>query len=280
VISIHPRPFIFTNKELEREQHRHYVTGWRKRNVTLAKLVELACTNVWSPIVWHGKVAEKNFSHVEFAVFDIDEGQPMLPVHESLLQKNITHAILPTRSHQKVKSGKPACDRFRLVIPLMRHVTNVYAYKRMMRHMLTYPSLRTADRTIDGARKYLPSTHCEYLHIGVPLVPPLIGAVDHDARIETLERDALRIGFERSQARGVSNGNTSNLTARSKLLLQNGLSAGSRNADLYALYCDLIRHGVSLEQAFVIVESSIGHGGLDVREIGSLHQSAARGIRG
>lgn len=56
-------------------------------------------------------------------IYDFDDGKVSInEVAGFLFNNKITGAIFTTKSHQKEKGNKPACDRFRLLIPLSRQL--------------------------------------------------------------------------------------------------------------------------------------------------------------
>jgi hypothetical protein len=55
---------------------------------------------------------------VELVTLDVDDGMTVEEVKEVLRQHKLKALISTTKSHQVEKDGKPACDRFRVVIPL------------------------------------------------------------------------------------------------------------------------------------------------------------------
>lgn len=99
--------------------------------------------NVWSPLVWQdGKRSGKNFLSCGYLALDFDNGQWSLKDAENWLKDNNYRGIIgTTKSHQlpKIKaSGEtaPSCDRFRVVVPLSKVVTDKNLYTFMMREVM------------------------------------------------------------------------------------------------------------------------------------------------
>lgn len=116
---------------------------------------------VWSPCVWKdGQRKKENFLSAHFLALDFDT-----PGDETL--EEINHAlqdhkriIATTRNHQKEKNGI-TCDRFRLILPFDKPITNLEHYEQNMRCAVKkYPWV---DRNaLDGARYFFPSNKIVY----------------------------------------------------------------------------------------------------------------------
>jgi len=120
----------------------------------------------WSPQTFFqdntGRMARlnDNFQSTDFMVLDIDDG---MTIEEAKIAfKEYACVLAPTKSHQKEKttpSGKvkPACDRYRIIIPLERTVTDKVEFKATwFAAKDIWPFMDDACK--DFARFYFPST--------------------------------------------------------------------------------------------------------------------------
>lgn len=130
------------------------------------QLVEHITSKNWSPQVFSedetGKMPRKNdfFLSTDWMVLDIDEG---MTIEEAKVAfKDYACVLAPTKSHQIEKvtpSGKvkPACDRYRIVIPLERTITDTLEFKATwFAAKDIWPFMDDACK--DFARFYFPST--------------------------------------------------------------------------------------------------------------------------
>jgi hypothetical protein len=116
----------------------------------------------WSPEIWKDGVRLKeNFIASYFLVLDFDE-----PGDETMHEINNAFCdhkriIATTKSHQKEKNGV-VCDRFRLVIPWDKPVTELSLYLHNMQ--CAYKRFPWADRAcLTAGRFYYPSKKIIYI---------------------------------------------------------------------------------------------------------------------
>lgn len=122
----------------------------------LAVISEIMMRYVWSPCVWkQGDRRETNFVAADYCVLDFDD--PDTPLEQAV--KNVfcdmAHVIGTTKSHQKEKHGV-VCDRYRVLIPFTRMITQLGEYKATMRQVVTQYGSDQACK--DGARYLFPCT--------------------------------------------------------------------------------------------------------------------------
>jgi len=111
--------------------HEHSLTGWKNINIKTFQEIELAIKNdsyaAFGEMKGGYKKAENIVSMSSVAMFDIDNDPDTEHLTMSdavqMLNKCITFAIVTSRSHQKQKDGKPAVDRFRIIVPLNKGLT-------------------------------------------------------------------------------------------------------------------------------------------------------------
>lgn len=85
---------------------------------------------VWSPMVFKPGTtrASKNFDHTSFMVFDFDSGYTL---EEAKIEfAGVKHIIATTRNHQREKHGL-VCDRFRVICPLDKPISNPTEYQKI-----------------------------------------------------------------------------------------------------------------------------------------------------
>lgn len=131
-------------------------------HVDMNKLKSIVTSCVWSPIVWEkGARNTKNFKKASFLVLDFDQ-----PGEESLDQMNNSledhkRIIATTKSHMKDKNGV-TCERYRLVIPFDKVITDLNLYRHTMDCALKKYSW--ADKSCrDGARFFFPCSKIIYM---------------------------------------------------------------------------------------------------------------------
>lgn len=214
-------------------------SGWVPRKVKdLGELSWLILLYQWGPIVWrHGARSQDNFESNDILVLDFDS--PEYPLAAALRGfAGMNHVIGTTRNHQREKGGA-VCDRYRVVVPWSRRITDLAEYRHNLR--LAYSIYDHADRScIDGARPYYPCTEIVSLEVDgeawevepAPPAPPTGG--------ETRGMVA---------APGV-------LSAWARRSLTETIPVGERNAACYRLGAELFRAGVPLPAAILRVLES------------------------
>lgn len=101
------------------------------------------------------------FKHSSFVGLDIDSGLPIASAKAVLKSVGIRAIVAPTKHHNSEKNGLIA-ERYRIVFPIGRIVTNGEEYQSILRlaHLL-FPESDSA--CLDLARFYFPSTSGEYI---------------------------------------------------------------------------------------------------------------------
>jgi len=74
--------------------------------------------NAWSPSIFSGVRNNGNFISTDFLTLDVDEDLTIEEASKRCMELDLDHIIMTTPSHS------PKCDRFRLIIPLSRQITN------------------------------------------------------------------------------------------------------------------------------------------------------------
>lgn len=134
-----------------------YDNGFKVADVTdITRIARGITGHVWSGIVWqHGVRREANFQSADWCVFDFDD--PGFDLEDALRSfADCIHIIGTTKSHQIWKGEKPPCDRFRVLIPFERTITDLANFRYMMGIMARRYDM---DRKcLDGARFFYPCT--------------------------------------------------------------------------------------------------------------------------
>jgi hypothetical protein len=87
---------------------------------------------------------------------DVDEDMTLAEAKAIFERNNIQALFSTTRSHQVSKNGKPACDRFRIVIPLKyRWVGNKSEFKSLLRGVVNKLGLKTDPSAVNISRSWL-----------------------------------------------------------------------------------------------------------------------------
>lgn len=190
-----------------------YSSGFELRTCTrLADVCKHALNFCWSPIIWRGGERKRdNFVSCQIAAIDVDEGTTIADAKEIL--RGCKNIILTTKSHQIEKSGKPPCDRFRILIPFERTITDLHEYEfnmDLLRRELG------ADKTKDGARFFWPckafhsASNGEAFPIQVP--PPVVKKVyprytrENAPRLSAKLQDYIRCGIPNGQRHNAAHG--------------------------------------------------------------------------
>jgi len=123
---------------------------------------EIITTHAWSPIIWKNDYARTdNFEFSDFLVLDFDEpgSETLDDINNSLSDHK--RIIATTRSHQIEKNGI-VCDRFRLIVPWDKRITDYKIYRANYEKVLS--KYDWADKScLDGARFFFPSKKVIYL---------------------------------------------------------------------------------------------------------------------
>lgn len=109
----------------------------------------------WSPSRFAdgGWRREKSWREAAYLVLDFDDGETTLKQAKRKFA-DCKHIIGTTRSHQKPKGDLPPCDRFRVVIPFDRLITDLAEFKASMRYWVK--RFGSDPSCVDGARLYWP----------------------------------------------------------------------------------------------------------------------------
>lgn len=114
-------------------------------------LIEIICSNCWSPFIFDGYRKQENFVSTDLAVLDIDEGMTIEEAEDIVKSLDITCLCLPTTSHTKEH------HKFRLIFPLLKTIKCKEVFAATMQKIGEYFPYDPACLT-DVARFYFGST--------------------------------------------------------------------------------------------------------------------------
>ena len=151
LVSYHPCPVDATKSW-------QYAKGFVSTEILrFSDLALIIGTKVWSPIIWmDGNRKQDNFLRADFVALDFDDGELSLDEAKRIWCDS-NHIIATTKSHQKEKGNKRACDRFRVVLELSRSLNELKHYKETMRHLVDRYPCDPACK--DGGRFFYPCTN-------------------------------------------------------------------------------------------------------------------------
>jgi hypothetical protein len=137
--------------------------------VTWEQLQDTILDTLWAPGTFvDGRRSIASFEQTTLLVLDIDDGCTI--EQAKLIFSEYAHIIAPSKSHQKDKvrpSGNisPACDRFRLILPLNEPITNDNDFKATwFRAQALCPAIDAACK--DASRFFFPSTEVVHVNSG------------------------------------------------------------------------------------------------------------------
>lgn len=106
--------------------------GQLEGSVPEGDLVARILDSNWCPATFKdpkGRRHRDNFESINLLVFDIDSSLTITQATDILTQEGFEYLLGTSKSHQIEKNGQPACDRFRIVIPLAEEIMDEDTYK-------------------------------------------------------------------------------------------------------------------------------------------------------
>lgn len=155
LLSVHPRPYDMEAARADNRYARHFTYGWHTFETRSSKVFSDFITSaVWSPCIFRdGHRRIDSFVEARLLVLDFDHpGYTLSQAREEWC--DTIHWIGTTKNHNREKNGI-TCDRFRIVVPFARSITNVEEYN--YNYQLIAKQYDAADQcTKDGARLFFP----------------------------------------------------------------------------------------------------------------------------
>lgn len=189
---------------------------------------------IWSPIVWKDGLRKRvNFLHADYCALDFDS--PEIAMQDVIrMFVDVPHIIGPTRNHRKPKKNQVACDRFRVLLPFERRITDLDEYEyNMGLYIKKYGSDESCN---DGARIYW---QCQSIASIITEGPESLDVFKCPPKDKFAKHRA-------HQARLNSIGIMSTFAQK---WLSTVIPSGQRNNICFALGCDLARAGLTYEDA-------------------------------
>lgn len=182
---------------------------------SLGNLAGLITRKAWSPLCFSGERRAANVQSSSFIAFDIDGGLTCREASNLMLDIGLAFILAPTKSHQKLKGDKPACDRFRLVVPTSEPILSYQDYKSTRKFWAKELNIPFDPASTDCF--FYPSVSIEAV-VGQGMgLPPFQAPIQNVVSIETARKD---IG------KGL-------LASETKAFLMGGAIAGSWNNRLF-----------------------------------------------
>jgi len=204
--------------------------------------LSLAITlNVWSHCLYAGNYRlEKFFAGSFYCVLDFDENV----TKREALEKLAGYALIlgPTKSDGVAKSGKPACDRFRVVLPWEAPIDRLDVYKFNAR--LINQRFGGDEQTFDGGRIWQP---CKNIETKILSGKPMEVIWDiPKSETQAHKNKAL------SNAQGFLK--ESKTLSKSTMDFLSGRSvSGTLNKSLFTTVCELGSFGMDLEDIRILL---------------------------
>jgi len=117
--------------------------------IDIDELQKVVCCTSWSPFQFRyvtdfltkkGKLVTGNyretscFKSTSLLVYDIDDGFLLSEGIDLCAKLAVGFVVGTTKSHQKEKKGKPPCDRYRIILPLNRTITDPSEFQAVWQH--------------------------------------------------------------------------------------------------------------------------------------------------
>jgi hypothetical protein len=151
------KELLMSNKfTLISEQRLDLVTG-------LSDSLEMTTKHPWSPFIFNNvKRQNTSFKETFYLVYDIDKNFTLNQALEQL-PFTLIYYIGLTKNHQKIKhrgtkSEQPACDRFRIIIPLESKITDPEEFRNLWYGFKNKYGIIVDEQCKDLARFYYPTT--------------------------------------------------------------------------------------------------------------------------
>jgi hypothetical protein len=238
-------PFSFSTFKGEEKDKNPQTT----QVASLAGLAEVTTKVNWSPFTFASNkgrnIAAVNYS--QLMVFDVDEGNLLSAeaCAEILKGEGVSFLILSTRHHGVPKKGKPACDRYRVILVLKEPVEGYENYKILQKgyaHKLGIP-----EDTVSNDLFYYKSVLLLYAEYeGLTIDTSIPNAKSIAAVVSPANQLTLTLNKRR-------------LSSLSEDFLSNGAPDGTWNSRLFKAAADAKDSRYSLEEFTTRAEAINGY---------------------
>lgn len=208
---------------------------------TLDEFAKHATSTTYSCGIYKDNKRDKtHFIKAESIGLDFDGGMTVEEAKQTFA--NYRHLIMATKSHQIEKDGKPACDRFRVILFLSKPITNSKDFTATWHEL--YKLAPMADPACkDASRMFYPSTQVLSFREDGALVEP---AVYSPPKLEAVPQI--------TDAKG-------QLSTQTLDLFMFGAEAGQRNTRLYKAAKDCQQNGYTKYEVISMLENMISFTG-------------------
>lgn len=235
MLSIHP------------EREGYPVHGWESLPCYDPQdLAEKVRSSVWSHIIFAAGHRKEHFFHCAYYfVLDVDEGMTKAQAREKF--KDYYAILTPTKSdgiEKRNKKGvvtKPACDRYRIIIPFDKPCFNIDVY-RYTTKVLT-EQFGGDMQAIDAARVWQPSTDAQWIRPDLDELGQRLEWIYDVPEEETTEHKNKQIKSWLDDV--VTN---KKLPTRAANFMNGNIKPGKRNQELFYTACVLLAKGWSTEK--------------------------------
>jgi hypothetical protein len=201
-------------------------------------------TKLWSNMAWVGGCrSEENFSCAMWCALDFDEGPTKADVISMMREAGLAYILAPTKSDGVAKAKtatskeKPACERFRVVLPFEDTIADLDVYRYNM--TLLTQRFRADLQPVDGARCWQPSKFVEVAQLTGKAIPVNYEVPENEtvafkqaAVVERIKHRAAHRTFPRYV----------------KEFLQGHINHGHRNKELFRCTCALLHFGYDIRK--------------------------------
>jgi hypothetical protein len=179
---------------------KHIAEGFEPFEYTNAlQLSQVILRHTWSPIIFKDNYRNsKNFLFADLCVLDVDNNDPenICPIEKAIEELNGLKYILgTTKSHQLPKNSHPPADRYRILIPFERRITDAREYVASLKWVTNLLDFTDKSCT-DAARPFFPCRgiyHAQGEGDGLPVIMPKIEDSPHQKTMEGFKRSAARL---------------------------------------------------------------------------------------
>jgi hypothetical protein len=220
-------------------------------------------SSIWSPILWEsGRRKRVNFKASTMLALDFDSGEWSLEDAFSFVSEMNFKAIIGlTKSHQLDKvspSGvvSPACDRYRLLLPLSSPITCSTIYDLEMRRLMSFMPVDRSCR--DTARFFYPCREISLIKRDGEFYPLMTE--------ETIALEREKLEEERLKRSMIIDGyrEHGSLPAGLLSIIANGCDEGVRHKTAYRFACEMYKFGYQAEMIVgLLMNTNIGGIGVD-----------------
>lgn len=222
------------------DQASHLADDWKVSHITWDMFGRLIFKVPWSANIWAKGIRSKStFVENHFCVLDFDDGEMTLKNAVENYFCDYQHIIGTTRNHQKPKGDKPACDRFRVVVPWEKPISSLVKYELNMSDRIDFyyadPSCKDAARFFWPCIKIISANFDEHSE-KMPVKRITKKAIESAKRIESLDKSYSENYI--------------------KKILRGKIEIGNRNQACFKIGCEGFKIGLSINDVVGMIQKS------------------------